>query len=384
MTKVLAFDYLEQYAGIEQEIESAIKRVLKSGQLILGPEVQAFENEFAEWLGGGGYGVGVNSGTDALVVALMALDIGPGDEVITVANTAVPTVSAIRAVGSIPGFCEIDGDTCLMDIAELDACISERTRAIIPVHLYGNVVDVPAIRSVVANRDIKIIEDCAQSHGAKLGSLSTDAMAGTMTGTMTGTMGDVGAFSFYPTKNLGAYGDAGLCYTSDEALADKMRSIRMYGFKDRQYSQMSGVNSRLDELQAAILRVKLPGLHGYIERRRAIATQYSAILGSSIQPVQPSSSAHHAYHQFVVKLSQRDAVKESLARRGVATAIHYPWPIHTMSGFSDLNYKHGDLPVTESVANEILSLPMYPELKSAQVEQVCSAINQVVEELGGK
>ena len=376
MIEVKAFDYLEQYAEIEQEIETAIKRVLKSGQLILGPEVEAFENEFAEWLGGGGHGVGVNSGTDALVVALMALDIGQGDEVVTVANTAVPTVSAIRAVGATPKFCEIDGDTCLMDIAELDACITERTRAIIPVHLYGNVVDVPEIRSVIASRDIKIIEDCAQSHGAKLGNLST--------GTMAGTMGAVGAFSFYPTKNLGAYGDAGLCYTSDEALADKMRCIRMYGFKDRQYSQMSGVNSRLDELQAAILRVKLPGLNSYIERRRSIATQYSNTLESSIKLVQTSPSGHHAYHQFVVKLSRRDAIKESLAQMGVTTAIHYPWPIHTMSGFSDLNYQHGDLPVTESIANEILSLPIYPELKPTQVEQVCSAINQVVEELRGE
>lgn len=383
MSKVPSFDYLEQYAEIEPEIDVAIKRVLNSGRLVLGQEVVAFENEFSDWLLRGGsrsrsddgvaaYSVGVNSGTDALLVALMALGLGRGDEVITVANTAVPTVSAIGAAGAVAKFCDVDADTCLMDLAKLDACITSKTRAIIPVHLFGNVVDVPKIRTLIEGRDIKIIEDCAQCHGAKLD------------GVFAGTMGDVGAFSFYPTKNLGAYGDAGLCITSDLELAEVMRSIRMYGFTDRQYSVRSGINSRLDELQAAILRVKLNKLDSYIVNRRVIADLYLGDLHPSIQVVRPLPGVQHAYHQFVVKLRNRDAVKQRLEQVGIATAIHYPWPLHTMSGFSHLNYTGGELPVTEASANQILSLPIYPEMSSTKVEQVCSAINQIVEDLGDK
>ena len=382
MNKVQSFDYLEQYAEIESEIDVAIKRVLKSGRLVLGQEVSAFEAEFAAWLSRTGeegatsvaqdaFGVGVNSGTDALVVALMALGVGEGHEVITVANTAVPTVSAIAAAGAKAKFCDIDADTCLMDLEKIEACITDKTRAIIPVHLFGNVVDVPKLRSLVAGKNIKIIEDCAQSHGA------------TLNGVSVGTMGDIGAFSFYPTKNLGAYGDAGLCLSSDANLAELMRSVRMYGFTDRQYCVRPGINSRLDELQAAILRVKLSKLDHYIERCRAIAGQYLDQLHPSIQVVRPSLGAQHAYHQFVIKLSNRDAVKQELEHVGISTAIHYPWPLHTMSGFSNLNYVEGDLPVTEASANQILSLPIYPEMNESQLEQVCSAINQLVDELAG-
>jgi aminotransferase EvaB len=366
MSRISVFDYLKQYKGLKKEILAAIEQVLSSGQLILGSEVRQFEEEFAEFLRGYGGCVGVNSGTDALVVSLMALGIGPGHEVITVSNTSVATVSAIRSVGATPVFCDVDPHTCLMDLDEMPSRITAKTRAVIPVHLFGNVVDVSRIQNLIGDRGIKIIEDCAQAHGAEL----WDRMAG--------TMGDVGAFSFYPTKNLGAYGDAGLCYSGDPALVKEMRRVRMYGFENGYYSEREGMNSRLDEIQAAILRVKLRYLPEYLKRRRALAERYESNLKKKVELVVPGNGVHHTYHLFVVKVPDRDRVRKELGRRGVDTGIHYPYPIHLMRGYSFLGYREGSLPRTEALAETILSLPMYPELPEASVDKVCAELDEVL------
>lgn len=360
------FDYLMQYEALRTDVHAAISRVLASGQLILGPEGKAFEEEFAAFLGGNGACVGVNSGTDALVVALMALGIGRDDEVITVANTAVPTVSAIRAVGAMPVFCDVDENTCLMDLDQVLSCITPKTRVIIPVHLYGNVVDVPRLRTLLAGRAIRIVEDCAQCHGA------------TLRGTMAGTFGDISAFSFYPTKNLGAYGDAGLCWSADPALIVDMKRIRMYGFEDRYYAEREGINTRLDEVQAAILRIKLRRLAPWVEQRRTLASLYDRSLPAGALAIRPGDGVRHAYHLYVVKVAHRDRVRKALADQEVDTGIHYPYPIHRMKAYDILGYRDGSLPVTEKLSQSILSLPMYPELSPEHVERVCYELGQAL------
>lgn len=361
------FDLTAHLAPLREEVLAAIAEVLDSGRLVLGPRVERFEEEFARWVGGGaGLGVGVNSGTDALIVALRALGVGPGDEVVTVANTAVPTVSAIRALGAVPVFCDVVPETCLMDVDRLEPLLTERTRAVVPVHLFGNVVDVERIRRLTDPRGIAVLEDCAQAHGA------------TLRGRMAGTMGHAAAFSFYPTKNLGACGDGGLCYTTDPRLAETMRSIRMYGFRDRYYAEREGINSRLDELQAAILSVKLRHLPRFLERRRALARRYLERLPAGVTPVRASPGVEHAYHLFVVRVPDRDRVRERMAERGVNTAVHYPWPIHLMTGYAFLGHRPGSLPHTEALADEIVSLPMYPELEEDAVDRVCTALGEAV------
>lgn len=366
MNRIRMFDYQAQYATLKDEILAAVQRVLASGQLILGPEGKAFEEEFAAFLGGSGACVGVNSGTDALVVALMALGVGHGDEVITVANTAVPTVSAIRAVGAIPVFCDVEESTCLMDLEQVPGCITQKTRAIIPVHLFGNVVDVPRLKKLLAGQAIRIVEDCAQCHGA------------TLRGAMAGTFGDISAFSFYPTKNLGAYGDAGLCWSADAALVADLRRIRMYGFEGRYYAEREGINSRLDEVQAAILRVKLRRLPEWIGRRRCLAALYANSLPRGVERQAVAEGTLHSYHLYVVKAQARDHVRESLDRRGIDTGIHYPFPIHRMRGYAFLGYAEGALPRTEELAGQLLSLPLYPELSDESVRRVCAALTDLL------
>lgn len=361
------FDYLIQYRSIEVEVLNAVRCVLESGQLVLGPEVEAFEKAFTSYLGQGGGAVGVNSGTDAIAIALRALDIGVGDEVVTVANTAVPTVSAIREVGAIPVFCDVEPDTALIDLYRLEACINSRTRAIVPVHLFGNVVDVPAIMELIGNRSISVVEDCAQAHGGKL------------SGRMAGTLGHAVAFSFYPTKNLGAYGDAGICYSRDPELVAKMRSIRTYGFEDRYYAEREGVNSRLDPIQAAVLRIKLPRLPEYMRRRQEIAENYDRLLSPKIVRIAPRIGIEHARHLYVIRLPNRDTVRTRLHERGVQTGIHYPFPIHLMRAYTFLGYQPGSLPVTEQLATEILSLPLYPEIDDGQIAHVCTELNALIE-----
>ena len=359
------FDYLKQYNQIKHEIISEIEKVLESGQLILGDNVKLFESKFSNFLGAQGKSVGVNSGTDALVVALMACGVGRGGEVITTSNTAVPTVSAIRMVGATPVFCDVDESTALMDLEQVQICLSIKTKAIIPVHLFGNVVDINYLKNIILGKDIAIIEDCAQAHGASLN------------GEMAGTLGDASAFSFYPTKNLGAFGDAGLCYSTNQHLYNKMRKIRMYGFNNEPYAEIEGINSRMDEVQAAILNVKLPYLESSIKQRRSLADYYNKLLDPRIERFSVKTGVKHAYHLFVIRLHNRDYIKHTLAEQGILTGIHYPCPIHLMRGYKFLGYKQGDLPVTESLSTELLSLPIYPGLSKNSVKQVCDALNSI-------
>ncbi|HEX6811686.1 MAG TPA: DegT/DnrJ/EryC1/StrS family aminotransferase [Planctomycetota bacterium] len=365
MKPVVMFDYREQLAALRPELMAAVTRVLDSGTLILGPEVERFEQAFAGTLGGGG-AVGVNSGTDALAIALRALGIGPGDEVLTVANTAVPTVSAIRSTGATPVFCDVAPDTALLDVDDAVRRTGPRTRAIVPVHLYGNVVDVERLAARLSGSGVRIVEDCAQCHGALL------------RGKPAGTFGDAAAFSFYPTKNLGAFGDGGLCYANDPQLVARMRSIRMYGFEKSYYAEREGINSRLDPLQAALLGVKLPHLKHYVARRRKLAARYDKALSPRIRRVAAAKDAAHSFHLYVVRVPERERVREALQQRGIATGVHYPEPIHLMRGYAFLGLAKGHLPHSELLAAEVLSLPLYPELPEASVDRVASELNTLL------
>jgi dTDP-3-amino-2,3,6-trideoxy-4-keto-D-glucose/dTDP-3-amino-3,4,6-trideoxy-alpha-D-glucose/dTDP-2,6-dideoxy-D-kanosamine transaminase len=366
MKRVRVFDYLREYQDIKDKILSEINTVLNSGSLILGEQVKSFEDNFSNYLDGDGHSVAVNSGTDALVVALRALNIGHGDEVITVSNTAVPTVSAIRIVGATPIFCDVDESTALIRIDHIESLITENTKAIIPVHLFGNVVDIDEIRKITVERQINIIEDCAQA----LGSQFKDKMVG--------TLGDISAFSFYPTKNLGAYGDAGLCFSKDPVVAERMRAIRMYGFDKNNISKIEGINSRMDEIQAAILNVKIEYIDSYIKKRRELAKEYNKLLNPSIVRFSECVHSKHSYHLFVIRVLDRSSIIKKLSNVGVGVGIHYQCPIHLMSGYEFLSYSEGSLPVTELLSGELLSLPMYPELTKEEVAFVCEQLNRIL------
>jgi len=361
------FDYRDQYFDLENEVLGAVQRVLRSGELILGSEVESFEAGFSEFLGHGTHSLGVANGTDALVICLMALGVGPGDEVITVANTAVPTVSAIRMVRATPVFVDVDPNTALMDLNLVPGLITSKTRAIIPVHLFGNAVNMPALLDMAQARGIPVIEDCAQAHGTLIN------------GRAAGTFGHAAAFSFYPTKNLGAYGDGGLCATSDAALAKEMRRIRKYGFDDLYYAEREGINSRLDEVQAAILNIKLRHLPAQLQKRRALAEVYKAGLPSALKHMAAPSDVDHAYHLFVVRTKERDALRTALASHKIQTGIHYPFPIHRMRGYAFLGYQDHSLPVTEALANEIVSLPLYPELPIESAQRVLDTLHEILD-----
>jgi len=317
--------------------------------------------------------VGLNSGTDALTLGLRALDIQPGDDVITTANTAIPTVSAIVSAGGIPRFVDIEPATYLMDVSQLEAVITPRTRCIIPVHLFGQCVDMDALDEVATRHGVPVLEDCAQCTGARF------------RGRPAGSMSRLAAFSFYPTKVLGAYGDAGMIVTSDEALAARLRRLRMYGTEGTYYAEEHGYNSRLDELHAEILRRKLRRIETYIDCRRALARRYDEQLSGVglTLPAAPSERGH-VYHLYVVRHPARDAMVKALADRGIAVGIHYPWPIHRMRGYAHLGYGEGSLPVTEQAAGEIVSLPMYPSLTTADQDRVCAALRAIVPGLGNQ
>lgn len=362
MTAVPVFDYGEQYRELAPAVAQAMADVLGSGQLVLGPQVAHFERAFGAYLGEGMFCAGVNSGTDALAVLLMGMGVGPGDEVVTVANTAVPTVSAIRMAGATPVFCDVDRDTGLMDLGQLESHLTPATRVVIAVHLFGNMVDIPALRRLLGSRPIKIIEDCAQAHGASLG------------GRLAGSLGDASAFSFYPTKNLGAYGDGGLCASTDASLIAECKKVRMYGFEQSYCSVREGINSRLDEMQAAVLNVKLPHLDGWVAKRREIAGWYEQGLPTRLKRVQTNAGVDHAYHLYVVRTQQRDNLRAALAAKGIGTGIHYPYPIHLMPGYEWMGLREGSLPNTEQLAREVLSLPMYPELGRERAQQVVAAV----------
>jgi aminotransferase EvaB len=367
MSRIQVWDYLPEYGELEPEIMAAVAKVFVSGRLILGEAVSGFEADFAAYCGRS-HGVGVNSGTDALMLALKALDVGPGDEVITVPNTAVPTVSAIENAGARTRFVDIEPDGMLMDPAKLEAAITDRTKAILPVHLYGQNADMAAIMEIARAKGIRVLEDCAQSTGALTGAIRS------------GAFGDLAAFSFYPTKLLGAYGDGGMVIADDEALAARLKSLRMYGMQGRYYADEHGYNSRLDEVQAAILQVKLSRLDGWIGRRRELADRYRAGLGDTglTLPVEMDGN-RHAYYIYVVSHPERDALIAGLRDADIHVNISYPWPIHIMTGYAHLGYKEGDFPVAEAAAERIFSLPMYPGLTDAQQDRVIEVLRGLPE-----
>ena len=299
---------------------------------------------------------------------LRALGVGPGDEVLTVANTAVCTVSAIRMVGATPVFCEVDPENLLIDPIDAESRITAATRAIVPVHLFGNAADMVGITRLAQQHGLRVVEDCAQAFGTLLG------------GRAVGTWGDVGCFSYYPTKNLGAYGDGGLCFTCDAKLADSMRQIRNCGCGTGQIAEREGVNSRLDELQAAILEVKLRHLPEYLRRRRDLAASYSALLSSRSRMPSATPGAQHTYHLLVVQTPRREHVISRLSAGGIECGIHYPTPIHLMTAYRFLGYQPGALPVTEAASRQVLSLPLYPELSLEDVERVCCLVNDATKD----
>ena len=361
------FDYRQGYAAIRDDIDAALRGVLESGQLILGSRLSSFESNFVQFLGTPGYAVGVGNGTDALAIALRALGIGRGDEVLTVPNTAIPTVSAIRMAGAVPRFVDVRDDTCLMDVGAIERHVTPRTKAVIPVHLYGNAVPMESLLEIARAHSLKVVEDCAQSTGTMY------------KGRATGTFGDVGCFSFYPTKNLGAYGDAGLCYTRDSELAESIRQIRTYGCSTTYYAEQEGVNSRLDELQAAILDVKLRHLPEYIAARRTIANRYITGLAAHVPRPSVTDSAEHSYHLFVIRASARRQLTERLQSQRIGFGIHYATPIHLMRAYTFLGHRPGDFPVSERLANEVLSLPCFPELTADAIDRVCAVVNEFYE-----
>lgn len=366
-------DLKRQNALLREEIDAAIAGVLDSGWFILGREVSAFEEEFAAFCGAA-HGVGVASGAEALYLALAALGVGPGDEVITVANACMYQVSAVLQTGAKPVLVDVDPVTHNMDPRALEAAISPRTRAVLPVHLYGRLADMGAINAVAARHGIPVVEDAAQGHGA----FAAGADGKTY---RAGSSGAVACFSFYPSKNLGALGDGGAVVTRDAAIAESLRRLRFYGWGSKyNTTDLNGRNSRLDELQAAILRVKLRPLDAATAARRERAQWYGELLGGLPLGL-PKDEPGHVYHLYVTVSETpeaREALRTALTARGVGCDVHYPIPAHLQPAYADLGYRKGDLPVTERLAQTILSLPMYPELTRAEIETVATAVREGV------
>jgi dTDP-4-amino-4,6-dideoxygalactose transaminase len=355
----------ESYRELSDEVLAAARKVLEGGRYILGAEVEAFEGEFAKYIGAR-YCVGCGNGTEALALALVALDVGPGHEVVTVANTAAPTALAICMVGARPVFVDVDPQTLLIDPVAAGEAITPRTRAIVPVHLYGLAADMEPVLALSGELGIPIVEDCAQAHGAEY------------RGKRVGSIGRLGCFSFYPTKNLGAYGDGGAITTNDELLYRKLLVLRNCGLADDGYRHsLRGLNSRLDELHAAMLRVKLPHLHRWNARRRDLADLYRKELGGRNLVVPgDTTSSRHAYHLFVVRARHRDRLREHLRVNGVQTLIHYPIPLHLEEAFAGGRGRPGSLPKAEKAAGEVLSLPLHPHLSEDEVLYVAETVTR--------
>jgi len=360
-------DLQAQYQSIKQEIDSAVAGVLASGQYVLGPEVEAFEKRFAA-AHGAAEGVAVNSGTSALHLALLAADIGNGDEVITVPMTFTATGAAIAYTGAKPVFVDIDPDSFTMDPARVQEKITSRTRAILPVHLYGQSADLNEIAKIAGEHGLVLIEDAAQAHLAAL------------SGRRVGGIGQLAAFSFYPGKNLGAYGEGGLATTNDSELARKMRLLRDWGQEHKYHHKMIAYNYRMDSIQGAVLGVKLGHLEAWTEARRRIAARYQKRLANlGVQPAGEATGRRHVYHVFSIFHSNRDALQEFLAARGIQTGKHYPVPLHLQEAFAQLGHARGDFLIAERVAEQQLSLPIYPEMSDAEVDAVCDAIAEWIE-----
>ena len=355
-------DLKAQYESIKKEIDQAISRVLASSQFILGKQVGAFEEEFAEYLGLR-HAVGVNSGTSALYLTLLALGVGPGDEVITVSQTFIATVEAICWTGARPVLVDIDEHFYTLDPAKLERAVTPKTKAVIPVHLYGHPADMDPLLQIARKHNIQVIEDACQAHGALY------------KGKRVGGLGRAACFSFYPGKNLGAYGEGGAVVTNDEALATHLKKLRNHGGLQKYSHEFIGFNARLEEIQGAVLRVKLAFLDRWNELRRQHARQYTALLkGLGLGLPEEASWAKSVFHLYVIRTPQRDALNTFLNGRGIGSLIHYPKPNHLLDCLKNLGYGEGDLPVTERVAKEVLSLPLYPELTEKQIQTVVSQV----------
>ncbi len=365
-------DLKAQYESIKDEIDAAMAGVLESGQFILGPTVRELEQKVAAYCGCK-YGVGVASGTDALRLTLTALGIGPGDEVITTPFTFIATANTISHCGARAVFVDIDPRTYNIDPTAIEEAITERTKAIVPVHLYGHPADMDPIMELAEAHGLYVIEDAAQAVGARYPSTGS----GRSKGRRVGCMGHAGCLSFYPTKNLGAYGDGGMVVTNDAALAEKVDVLRRQGSKRKYHAEVLGFNSRLDSLQAAILGVKLKYLDGWNEARRQVAQRYNELLaGLPVTMPYKSPDVYHVYHQYTIRAEQRDALAAYLKERGIGTMIYYPVPLHLQGLYAGLGYGEGSLLVSEVASREVLSLPMYPELTEAQQQEVAQAIRE--------
>lgn len=360
--RVPFIDLARSHEALREEMMTAFMNVCERAHYILGEEVSSFETEFAGYVGAR-FSVSVSSGTDALTIALMSLGVGPGHEVITAANTAIPTITAIVRAQALPVLVDAGEDFCI-DVDKIARAVTSKTRAVIPVHLYGYPCDMEKVRGVAEGAGLLVIEDCAQAHGAQIG------------GKKVGTFGDAGCYSFYPTKNLGAYGDGGMIVTDSEETAAVARMIRHHGQRSKDAHEVEGLCARLDELQAAILRVKLPHLDEWNARRAGIARVYIEGLHGVEKPpgLGPRKSV---WHLFVVRHRERDRLREELARRGIDTAIHYPKPVHLQKAFAHLGHAEGDFPVSESFSREILSLPMFPELSHEEIARVVDTVNEI-------
>jgi dTDP-4-amino-4,6-dideoxygalactose transaminase len=363
-------DLAAQYRELKPEIDAAIARVFESSQFILGTETEAFEEEFAAYCGVQ-HAVGVNSGTSALHLALLAAGIGPGDEVITVPFTFFATVATIGYVGATPVYVDIDPGTFNIDVRQIEAAITERTRAILPVHLYGQPADMDPILDIARRQKLVVIEDVAQAHGAEY------------RGQRAGSIGDIGCFSFYPTKNLGAAGEGGLVTTNNPEYARTIRSLRNWGEEHRYYPVLKGYNYRLSGLQAAILRVKLSRLDQWTEARRRLAAEYDRWLEDTgvVRPA-VASDVRHVYCLYTIQTSCRDRLQQELEGVGIKTAVHYPVPIHLMPAYTDERYGAGNFPIAEACARAVLSLPLYPHMSSDQVRQVAQEVHRLSKEAG--
>jgi len=352
----------KQYVPLKNEILTGIEHVLDGMHLFLGENVQQLEKEFAQFCGAA-HGIGVSDGTAALNIILRAMNIGPGDEVITVSHTFIATAEAILLTGAKPVFVDIDPSTYLMDVTQVEARITPRTKAILPVHLYGQTVEMDPLLDIAARHGLRVIEDACQAHGAEY------------KGRKAGTLGDAAGFSFYFSKNLGAYGEGGFITTNDDELAATIRKIRDHGSGVRYHHDLIGFNGRLDEIQAVVLRAKLPHLAAWNKKRREHASLYTELLkGVPVIPPGECSENVPVYHLYVINASRRDELQAYLKDRGIFTGIHYPIPVHLQKAMEFLGYKIGDLPVTEQAVSQILSLPMYAELEDHEIEYVSEAI----------
>jgi dTDP-3-amino-3,4,6-trideoxy-alpha-D-glucose transaminase len=362
-------DLAAEHQTLREQLDDAVRRVTDSGRFVLGQELAAFEAEFASYCNVE-HCVGVASGTDALLLALRACQIAPGDEVITPSLTFYATAFAVVAVGAVPVFVDVEDTTATLNLDLMREAITPRTRAILPVHLYGRCANLDGLAELAREHGLWLIEDAAQAHGAR------------WNGSRAGAVGDVGCFSFYPSKNLGAWGDGGAVITSDARLAERVRLLRNYGQTQKYQHELLGANSRLDELQAAILRTKLPHLDAWNEARRSAASAYSELLDVALRPPRPEPSDGHVFHLYVVRTKERDALQGFLARQGVETGIHYPIPVHRQVAFRGVPQVARELPVTDELASAVLSLPMFPTISQDKIRFVADQVRAGLANIG--